>query len=232
MIESGYTNTTELNAVIEEAKLNDTVKANLADPRIKAAGREAVARNRAHANTLVGRQQAAENAEFASTVELGLIGEPLKRAQAAARARMADPNQPGGQTLEARGLGVFGDLYRSTTGYFEGQSGKEQRVNSNAIQALVEEGRKVNIDVARSHPVLMQNTQGQLQHPADFAAEFAKASGEVDAARDLKIASDALARAAKTIAKPKPGGGGGGPPAPTRPPMNLPNGGGKLPGRP
>jgi hypothetical protein len=232
LVDSGFANSTERLAIIEEAKMNGIVDKQLSSmPSGAAASRIAVAKNSEYPTTDTGRQQAAENADFASTVNVGLMSKRLKAAQDNARSRLANPNQPGGQQLMPKGASVAVDLYRHIPGFFSGFSPQEQRVNEEAIRGLVAEGSAVGLDVGAKYPRLANNhigMGGEILYSDDLAIEFGKASGDVEAARKLNQAGDLIKSAAKDVGRG--GGAGGKPPGPQ--PMRPRNpGGGVNPGR-
>jgi hypothetical protein len=222
MVESGYKNSTERLAVIEEAKMNGIVDQSLADPRKKAKAARAVQDNAAYAGTTVARQQSAENAEFTSAIETGLAGERMKAARAEARARMADPNQPGGQQLKATGWQSFLDEAQSRMTSMHGIPGEELRVDTEAMAGLIRGGEKVGVDVRKLAPhASYRMDSGQNLDDDASRVQFNKAYQAVEKAGgdpmggSPRDAAEALRKAATALdALGRGGGGGGGSPPP------------------
>lgn len=239
--DSGYANSTERIAVIEEAKMNSIVDKQLEGIDLRKSTARATAKNEEFPTTITGRQQAAENAEFATSVENGLAGERLKMARTTARARMADPNQPGGQQLKA-GFGQSILDMSNSAFTMGGISGEDLRVDREAMYGLIEGGRKVGVNVRALAPSASFNADKGM--PLDTEAsrkEFNQAYEAVTraggdpmggapkrAAQSLRKAADDLDAMGRE--QGGPGGAGGNGPAPPPPPVG--NGGaGVNPGR-
>lgn len=236
LMNAGFGNSTERLAVIEEAKMNSIVDKQIAGMLSpQAAQAQAVARNNEFPSTVTGRQQAAENAEFAATVGEGVKGEPLKAARANARARMIAEGR-----LKPRGIyDSLEDKLRSGITSFGGVSGEDLNVDREAVDELRREGRKVGVDIDGQFPRLDITRGGRGMKiggwetdagtdESAFQSEFSKASGAIDAAKNLKKAAGFLNAAADGLNQQQDGGGRGGDPGP-----NAGNGGaGVNPRRP
>ena len=217
LMENGFGNSTERDSVIKQAKMNAVVDAQLKDPRIASARAGAIARNDEFAGTTQGQQRAAENSEFASTVEAGMTGERLKAARASARAAMIAEGR-----LKSRGIGEsLTDKLRSGISAFGGVSGEDLRVDMEAVERLADEGKKVGIDVHREFPDLDITRGGRGMRAgtsagtdeAAFQADFAKAAGRIDAAKAAKKAGAALNQLGDALNQAGGGGGNNGPAA-------------------
>jgi hypothetical protein len=214
----GYGNTTDVRSVVGMMGNVDVLKQNIDEAKRRAAnGAETLAMNAANQKEEGTGDVRAEATEFSSDIELGLTASKTARGQQFARARLKDPTQPGGQRYVATGGQILGDMWRGVTGYFAGLSGQDQRVNDDAIQRLVEGGKKVNVDVAGKFPHLMENLLGKVQQPEQYNADYGAAAGMVEAAggdpygannaaKKLDAAGTMIKQAARDLA----GGGGGG----------------------
>jgi hypothetical protein len=206
LIDAGFHNTTEVASVRKQAAMTKVVEAAKADPRMARAKAEAAARNEEFAGSIQGKQRAAENAEFASTVEAGLAGEALKAARVNARAAMIREGR-----LKAKNVDEgLRDKMRSGISSFGGVSGEDLRVDIEAVRQLTEEGKKYGVDVQAEFPALNPEYNGMKgsmriganagNDEAAFARDFASASAKVEAAGKLLIG------ASKQMNQ-KPGGG-------------------------
>lgn len=211
MKDSKYGNSTERLAAIEAMKLNGIVDQNLKDPRTKARAASAAADNDSYAGTILGRQQAAENDEFAARIETGLAGERLKAARTAEKAKMIRSD-----TLKSGVLGRFADMGASAT-TLGGISGEDLRVDTQVFRSLQERGERVGVDVEGSHPNLSFGRRAIFgQDEKMLATEFDAASREVEAAEKIKQGAALLVQGANALGKqqrpapPPPGNGGAG----------------------
>jgi hypothetical protein len=232
LADAGYRNSTERLALIEEAKMNGIVDKQLAGVNPAKSTATAVARNAEYPSTIPGKQQAAENEEFAQTVRVGIQGEGLKAARAEARADLINRGE-----LKPKGVGgSLADMFNSQVASMGGVSGEDLRVDAKAVALLRGEGRRVGVDIDKEFPTLdpvrTDGRQGLFSNAgsdeAAFQAEFAAASGRVDAAKALRKAAGALNTAAGALDQADKGGGntGGGGPAPKTPtPPPVGNGG-------
>jgi hypothetical protein len=103
---------------------------------------------------------------------------------------------------------------------------------------LIQGGKQVGVDIPARFPGLIKSQGQWSMSPEALSYQMGLASYAVEQAGgdpyggSPRDAAKALRKAADALDKMKQGNGGGGQPAPTRPPMNLPNGGGNNPGRP
>jgi hypothetical protein len=177
----GFGNSTDRRSVLGMVGNVDVLEKRIAEAnRIAANGQETMDRDAANGGEMATVNRGAKTAEFVSEVELGKRSEKLAQGQGFARARMKDPNQPGGQRLKAEGFTVVGDMWRYVSG--AGMTGEEQRVNTEAVQGLIKGGKPVNVDVAKEFPDLYANTYGKVQDPQAFAADYNRAAARVESA--------------------------------------------------
>ena len=218
--EKGFDNSVERIALVNQAKLIPVVDEQLADRqgRVRKAREGAVDANARSMNTLEGRARTADNSAFASDIENGLAAERLNAGRAAARARLADPNQPGGQRLKPGFWGSIADAAKSglTLGAVSGQ---DIRIDVAAIQALKEGGRKVGVNVPELFPNLHYNSGNtdQIQRDYSKAYEMVDAAGgdpfggaPRKLARTLRAAADAAEQFGRPAPLPGPVGGAAG----------------------
>jgi hypothetical protein len=233
LAQAGFANSTERDSAIKQIRLNGVVDKAKTDPRIEAARAGAVQANAAFAGSLTGRQQGAENDEFAATIEAGMTGEALKAGRTSARARMIAEGR-----LKTRGIGeALADSFRSMTESGGGVSGEDLNVDREAVAELKRRAAAAGVDLGSRYPGLNENagyfskdkgvrfntTAGTDE--AGFQAQFNAASNEVDAARKVDQAGRLLIDAAKGM------GGGNQRPGPAMPPPPGNGGAGFNPGR-
>ena len=240
--EMGYGNSTDRKSVIGMMNNVDVLEKRIAEAkRIAANGQETIDRDEANQRQKSSVNRSVEANEFASELEVGLGAERLSQGKGMAKARMMDPNQPGGQKLKAKGWTIGSDtLY--TMYKFGGETGEESRVNAETVEALVKGGKQVGVDVAKRYPGLMKNLGNNGQGPEKFTYDYEHAAYEVekaggdpfggaprDAAKALRQIGAAANNAAQQLDKMNQGGAkpqGGMPPPP------VGNGGaGAVPGR-
>jgi hypothetical protein len=230
--EKGFGNSTDRRSVLGVIGNLDVLEARIKKANaIAASGQETIAKDAANESEMATVNRRGATAEFTSQIELGLRSEKLAQGKAFARARMSDPNQPGGQRLKAEGSTIFGDMFRYVTG--AGMSGEEQRVNAEAIAGLVKGGKQVNVDVARNFPDMMNNLRGKIQEPQQFQADYARAAAMVESAGGDPFggAPERLGTALRRAADAADAFGQQGRPGPGMPPPPGVQGAGFNPGR-
>jgi hypothetical protein len=217
LIKAGFGNEREREGLIKQSKMSDAVERQLKDPEMAKTRQQAMAQNEAFAATSTGRQRIAESEYFASVIETGINGEKLRAATEAARARMANPNQPGGQRLKAGFFGSLKDTVKS--GIAAGAlSGEDIRVGVEANEALERGAKSVGIDASMTtYPELYKFTdpatrQKTFERLYD-AVEKAGGDPMGGAPAKLKQAAALLNGAANDMQRGKAAGTGGAPPA-------------------
>lgn len=171
----GYGNSTDRRSVLGMVGNVDVLEDRIKEANRRAAnGQETIDANRAnqHEQSSVNRQ--AEVDEFASTIKTGVTGERLRAAEAKARARLGDPNQPGGQRLKAGPVQSVKDYIKS--GIAMGAvSGEDIRVGVEANQALERGGSQAGVDVRKKYGQALY----EFSNPESRQKAFAAASEEV-----------------------------------------------------
>jgi hypothetical protein len=214
-----YTNSIERRDIMAAARLRQQVEANLANPRMKAAATRALADSEAFDSTTVAITQQADNADFASTIEVGMTAERMKSMKAAATSRMKDRGE-----LQAGIIGTILDKNQSlfTTGL--GVSGEDLRGDAEAMRGLIEGGRKAGVDVRRIAPTAshrmdagMALDEGQVQQEINRAFDAVTRAGGDPFGGAPKRAAQALRNAANALDDLDRPGGRGGPPMPPPP---------------